>query len=139
MVHAVFFCESYHSWESYQQGKFGVSDESGDPGEIGDYDESRNFCKSGNSRLYGDSGDSSEFGDDDKLGKTGDVYESSDFINMMLLVIQVNLLIILNSEKLVKLVLILNIGILMIQVKSSNFDESVDSGGISEDDETLHF
>ena len=46
------FCES---------GESRVSDESGDPGEICDYDKSRHFRKSGDSRLYGDSGDPSEF------------------------------------------------------------------------------
>ena len=127
------------SGESGESCESSNSDESVDSGGISEDDESRHFYKSGDSCLYDDFGDSDEFGDDGEHGKTGDVDESSDFINMMLLVIQVNLLIILNSEKLVKLVLILNIGILMIQVKSSNFDESVDSGGISEDDETLHF
>ena len=61
-------------------------DESGDPGDISDYDESRHFCKSGDSRLYGDSGDSSEFGDYDKHGKTGDVMNLVIFFNMMILV-----------------------------------------------------
>ena len=37
----------------------------------------------------------------DKLGKTGNVDESTDFVNMTILVIQVNLLIMVNAAKLV--------------------------------------
>ena len=55
-----------------------------------------------------------EFGDCDKLGQTGYVDESREFMNMMILVIQVNLLIMVNVAKLV--IFFFNIVILMIQV-----------------------
>ena len=113
-------------WQSVQYGESEsdsesrVSDESGHPGEIGDYDESRHFRKSGDSWLYGESCDPSEFGDYDKLGKTGDVYEYCDFMNIMILVIQVYLFIMVNVAKLVILVFLLNIEILTIQVNLVN-------------------
>ena len=96
--------DSRKSCDSCESGESRASNESGVPGEIGNYDESHHFCKSGDSRLYGDSGDPSEFGDYDKLGKTGDVYEYCDFMNMMILVIQVYLFIMVNVAKLVILV-----------------------------------
>ena len=101
--------DSSKSCDSCESGESRVSDESGHPGEIGDYDESRHFRKSGDSWSYGVSGDPSEFGDYDKLGKTGYGDESSDFMNMMILVIQVNLLIMVNVAKLVISVFLLNI------------------------------
>ena len=101
--------DSSKSCDSCESGESRVSHESGHPGEIGDYDESRHFRKSGDSWSYGVSGDPSEFGDYDKLWKNGYGDESSDFMNMMILVIQVNLLIMVNVEKLVISVFLLNI------------------------------
>ena len=100
--------DSSKSCDSCESGESRVSDESCHPDEIGDFDESRHFRKSGDSWLYGESCDPSEFGDNDKLEKTGYGDESSDFI-MMILVIQVNLLIMVNVEKLVISVFLLNI------------------------------
>ena len=54
------------------------------------------------------------------LEKTGDVDESSGFMNMTILVIQVNLLIMVNVGKLIILVFLLNIVIQMIQVNLVN-------------------
>ena len=53
--------DSRKSCDFCESGEPRVFDESGDPGEIDDYDKTRLFRKSGDSRLYDDSGDPCEF------------------------------------------------------------------------------